>query len=212
MARKISLDVPKMKEGVVRLSYPMLAKNNYTTWSLKMKVFMRARGVWEAIENSDPKDVIYPRQVNVALTSIYQGISEDILLSVAEKETTKEAWDSIKIMCIVADHVQKAKVQTFRSEFEALNMKVMENIDDFSMKLTNIVSNIRALGDKVEQSCVVKKLLRAVSTKFLQIASTVEQFGDLDNMSVTELIGRLRVHEERIRGHVKDNGNQLLLT
>ncbi|XP_074378514.1 histidine-containing phosphotransfer protein 1-like [Apium graveolens] len=31
-------------------------------------------------------------------------------------------------------------------------------------------------------------------------------------MSVEELIGRLRAHEERIRGHVGDNGNQLLLT
>ncbi|XP_074363781.1 histidine-containing phosphotransfer protein 1-like [Apium graveolens] len=114
-------------------------------------------------------------------------------------------------MCVGADRVQKAKMQTLRSEFEALNMKETENIDDFSLKLNNIVSNIRALRDKVEESCVVKKLLRAVSPKFLQIASTFEQFGDLDNMSVEELIGRLRAHEERIRGHVGDNGNQLLI-
>ena len=31
-------------------------------------------------------------------------------------------------------------------------------------------------------------------------------------MSVEELIGRLKAHEKRTRGHVEDNGNQLLLT
>ena len=31
-------------------------------------------------------------------------------------------------------------------------------------------------------------------------------------MTVEELIGRLKAHEERVRGHVEDNGNQLLLT
>ncbi|KAL8131242.1 hypothetical protein AgCh_007242 [Apium graveolens] len=41
-------------------------------------------------------------------------------------------------------------------------------------------------GEKVEEVNVVKKLLRAMPSKFLQIASTIEQFGDLDHMSVEE--------------------------
>ena len=58
----------------------------------------------------------------------------------------------------------------------------------------------------------MKKILRAVPHKFVQIASTIEQFGNLKTMTVEELIGRLKAHEERVRGHVEDNGNQLLLT
>ncbi|XP_074326662.1 uncharacterized protein LOC141664604 [Apium graveolens] len=164
----------KGKDGAVGHSYPMLARSNYTAWSLKMKVCMQAQGVWEAVEKSDPKEAIAIKTDKVVLAAIYEGIPEDMLPSIAEKKSTKEAWDAIKMMCVGADRVQKAKVQTLRSEFEALNMKETENIDDFSMKLNNIVSNIRALGDKVEESYVVKKLLRAIPSKFLQIASTIE--------------------------------------
>ncbi|XP_074328471.1 uncharacterized protein LOC141666381 [Apium graveolens] len=50
------------------------------------------------------------------------------------------------------------------------------------------------------ESYVVKKLLRAVPSKFLQIASTIEQFGKLEEMSIEEVIGSLKVHGERLRG------------
>lgn len=59
----------------------------------------------------------------------------------------------------------------------------------------------------------MKKLLRAVPTKFLQIASAIEQFGNLDTMSVEEVVGSLRAHEERLKGPTESNeGQQLLLT
>lgn len=58
----------------------------------------------------------------------------------------------------------------------------------------------------------MKKLLRAVPAKFLQIASTIEQFGNLETMSVEETIGSLREHEERIKGPGDTSGGQLLLT
>lgn len=46
-------------------------------------------------------------------------------------------------------------------------MKETEQLEDFYMKLNNLVSNIRALGEKMDEVYVVKKLLRAVPTKFL---------------------------------------------
>ncbi|GJX64161.1 putative RNA-directed DNA polymerase [Tanacetum coccineum] len=106
------------------------------------------------------------------------------------EETAKDAWETLKTMFMGADRVKTAKVQTLKAEFETLNMKDTEIIDDFAMKVNNIVSNIRALREKVEEAYVVKKLLRAVPSKFLQIASTIEQFADLDNMTVEEVIGR----------------------
>lgn len=52
------MDTNKNKEGAFGLSYPMLTKTNYTTWAMKMKVFMQAHGVWEAIEPKDGKAVV----------------------------------------------------------------------------------------------------------------------------------------------------------
>lgn len=58
----------------------------------------------------------------------------------------------------------------------------------------------------------MKKLLRVVPAKFLQIASTIEQFGNLEVMTVEEAIGSLKAHEERLRGRSEGSGNQILLT
>lgn len=135
-----------------------------------------------------------------------------MLLSIAEKEKTKDAWETLKTMYLGADRVRTAKVQTLKAEFEVLKMKETETVDEFSMKVNNVVSNIRALGDKVEEGYVVKKLHRAVPTKFLQIASTIEQFGDLETMTVEDVVGRLKTYEERVKGHEDNEEQWLLLT
>lgn len=193
------------------LSYPMLTKSNYTAWAMKMKVFMQAHGVWEAIESKDPRAVIEDKVDKRAMAIIYQGIPEDLLLSIADKKTSKDAWDAIKTVHLGADKVKKAKAQTLRAEFESLTMKETEQLDDFCLKLNGLVTNIRALGEKIEETYVVKKLLRAVPTKFLQIASAIEQFGNLETMSVEEVVGSLRAHEERLRGQKENEGGQQLL-
>ncbi|XP_074341826.1 uncharacterized protein LOC141679218 [Apium graveolens] len=181
------MDINKDKvkvSGSIRLSYPILTKNNYTTWAMKMKVYMQAQGVWVAIESPDPKVPLEDKIDKVALAMMYQGLSEEMLLSIAEKRTAKEAWDSLKTMCRGAD------------------------------LLNGLVSNIKALGDELKESYVVKKLLRAVPSKFLQIVSTLEKFGDLETLSVEEVVGSLNAHEERMKGCGKSESNegQLLLT
>lgn len=162
----------KTKDGSVGLTYPMLTKSNYTAWSLKMKVYMKAHGIWEAIELKKADDPVDDKVDQMALAVIYQSIPEEILLSIAEKKTAKEGWEAVKTMCLGADRAKQAKIQTLKSEFESLSMKDTDLIDDLCMKLNGIVSNIRALGEPVAEAYVVKKLLRAAPTKFLQIAST----------------------------------------
>ncbi|GJT62323.1 zinc finger, CCHC-type containing protein [Tanacetum coccineum] len=55
---------------------------------------------------------------------------------------------------------------------------------------TMFIGAERVKTAKVEEAYVVKKLLCAVPSKFLQIASTIEQFADLDNMTVEKVIGK----------------------
>ncbi|XP_074361557.1 uncharacterized protein LOC141701840 [Apium graveolens] len=150
-----------------------------------MNVNLQAHGVWEAVSPKDPKST---------------------------KETAKKIWEAIKVTCQGAERVKTAKVQTLKTEFESLFMKESDKIDDFSMKLEGLVTNIRALGEEIDESYVVKKLLRDVPTKFLQIASTIEQFGDLDTMTLEETVGSLKAHEERLEGTTDTGGNQWLFT
>ncbi|XP_074355633.1 uncharacterized protein LOC141695273 [Apium graveolens] len=178
------METGKTKEGVIGLSYPMLNRGNHTPWSIKMRVYMLAQGVWSVVESADPKAVVEEKKDNMALDANYQG----------------------------AERVKKAKIQTLKAEFESLSMKETEALDDFCMKLNGLVTTIRALGEEIQEAYVVKKLLRAVPSKFLQIASTIEQFENLETMTVEETIGFLKAREERLRGQSDASGGQLLLT
>lgn len=55
-------------------------------------------------------------------------------------------------------------------------------------------------------------MLRAVPSKFLQITSTMEQFGDLESMTIEEAVASLKAHEERVKGKSEEKESKLLLT
>ncbi|XP_023755978.1 uncharacterized protein LOC111904440 [Lactuca sativa] len=156
--------------------------------------------------------VVEVKKDKMALAAIYQGITEDLILSLAEKKTTKEAWEALKTMFVGAKRVKIARIQTLKTEFEALSMMESEGVDEFVVKVINTVSTLRTLGDTIEESYMVKNLLRVVPSKFLQISSTLEQFGDLETMSVTEVIGRRKAHKERMKVHRENDERKLLLT
>ncbi|XP_074373516.1 uncharacterized protein LOC141713846 [Apium graveolens] len=143
---------------------------------------------------------------------IYHIIPEEILHSLAEKKKAKDAWMTIKTMSQGAERVKAAKIQTLKSEFESLSMKDTAILDDFCIKINGLVTNIRPLGEDMKEAYVVKKMLRAVSMIFLQIVSTMKQFGDLETMTVEEVIGSLKSHAERLNYQSDNSGGQLMLT
>lgn len=67
------------------------------------------------------------------------------------------------------DQGKTDKIWDLKVEFEALNMKETNYINDFFMKLNNIVSTIRVVEDIEEKSYVVYKLLWTIPF-FLQNA------------------------------------------
>lgn len=82
---------------------------------MKMKVFMRAQGGWDAIEPSDPVELVSERKDKFASAAIYQAVPKATLLLLAEKDTAKEAWKILKMMNQGVDHVKDVEVQTLKS-------------------------------------------------------------------------------------------------
>lgn len=107
--RKKEMSDKTNKDGLITLQYPLLPKTNYTACAIKMKVFMQAQGVWDAVDPKNPQEVVEAWKDKIALTAIYQGIPKDMLLFIAEKETTKDAWETLKTMYLGADRVRTAK-------------------------------------------------------------------------------------------------------
>ncbi|CAL4981937.1 unnamed protein product [Urochloa decumbens] len=195
------LVVQQVKEAGVTLRYPMLAENNYGVWAVKMKIFMRAQGVWAAVEN---KGAVDEKMDQMALAAIVQAVPEAVVLAISEEETAEKAWKALEKMHVGEERVKKARVQTLKRELAGMYMGDSEKINDFALKVATVVNEIRSLGTKVEETTVVEKLLHSVPDKFRPLISTIEQWGDVEEMSVTEMIGRLRAFEESSKGRRGD--------
>lgn len=100
-------------------------------------------------------------------------------------------------MRLGVDRVKEVKAQKLLQEFENIVFKDGESIEDFGMRITNLVGNLKTLGETIEDVHVVKKFLCVVPAWFTQVVVSIEMFYDLKTLTVDELVGRLRAVEER---------------
>jgi hypothetical protein len=96
--------------------------------------------------------------------------------------------------------VKEVNAQKLLKEFENIAFKDGESIDAFGMRITNLVGNLKTLGENIDDVRVVKKFLRVVPPRFTQVVVSIEMLCNLKDLTVEELIGRLRAAEERFDG------------
>ena len=70
-----------------------------------------------------------------------------------------------------------------------------ESFDSFYSKLNEVVINKFNLGEKTEDSNVVRKILCSLSESFRAKVTAIEESKDLDEIKVQELIGSLQTYE-----------------
>ncbi|KAJ0773544.1 putative RNA-directed DNA polymerase [Helianthus annuus] len=90
-------------------------------------------------------------------------------------------------------------MHTLLSEFELLQMKDDDTIDSFTAKINSIVTRATEVGTTLSQPTLVSKLLNGVPDKFTQIVASMEQYSDLETMTLEEAVGRLKTFEERLK-------------
>jgi hypothetical protein len=90
--------------------WPMLTKSNYHEWSLLMKVKLQARRLWEAVHVSG---VDYDDDRR-ALETLCAAVPTKLGTSLANKPTTKLAWEAIAAARIGGDRVRRATLQRLR--------------------------------------------------------------------------------------------------
>jgi len=175
------------------LASPVLTKRNYVTWAIRMKVYLQAHSLWDAIDAAGPVD---PPADRLALAAIHRGIRRHTLLKIVSKETAREAGQALRTLLLGTEPVMRATAESsLARELKAARMKDPERpVDDFAARVTALVVDIRAHGGVVQESYVVRKMkiLRAASPNFFQIVLAIEVFCDLESMTVEDLVGRLK--------------------
>ena len=194
-----------------KVAVPLLTRTNYAAWAMRMKYIMRLHGAWGAVDAESSSKEADGSKEEMAMTIISQGIDDETLLRVAEKETTADVWAALRSMHVGSERVREARIQSLLSDFDGLKMSYAESVDDFAAKFTTLVGRIRELGDPMEEKYVVKKLLRAVSKKYINVASSIGLFCDVNKMSMEEAIGSLKAHEELLKAQEEEGEEEKLL-
>ena len=91
--------------------------------------------------------------------------------------------------------VKDTKLQMLTTRFKELKMSEDKSFDSFHSKLNEVVIGKFNLGEKTEDSKIVRKILRSLPESFLAKVTTIEEHKDLDDIKVQELIGLLQTYE-----------------
>ena len=91
--------------------------------------------------------------------------------------------------------VKDIKLQMLTTRFEELKMSEDESFDLFYSKLNEVVIGKFNLGEKMEDSKIVRKILRSLPESFHVKVTAIEESKDLDDIKVQELIGSLQTDE-----------------
>ena len=87
------------------------------------------------------------------------------------------------------------------TRFEEVKMSDDESFDPFSGRLNEIVIAKLNIGEKIEDTKVVRKILRSLPKSFRAKVTVIKESKDLDEVKIQEHIGSLQTYELRLSSH-----------
>ena len=93
------------------------------------------------------------------LNAIFCGVSPDEFHKISHITIAKEAWEILKTTYEGTKKVKDTKLLILTTRFEELKMSEDESFDSFYSKLNEVVIGKFNLGEKTEDSKVVRKIL-----------------------------------------------------
>ena len=193
MDRSQSLNAPLYFDG-----------SNYAFWKVRMRAFLCSidESVWDAIDIGwtrpevakstwDKAALTASNANNKALNAIFCGMPLDEFFRISHITIAKEAREILETTYEGTKKVKDTKLQMLITRFEELKMSEDESFDFFYSKLNEVVVNKFNLGEKIEDSKIVRKIFRSLPESFCAKVTTNEESKDLDDIKVQELIGSL---------------------
>ena len=136
-----------------------------------------------------------------AINVILCGVSPNEFRMISQVKTAKKAWTILETTYEGTKKVKDTKFQMLTTRFEELKMGDDEAFNSFYGKLNEIVIAKLNLGEKIEDSKVVRKILRSLPKSFRAKVTAIEESKDLDEIKIQELIGYLQTYELGLPSH-----------
>ena len=126
---------------------------------------------------------------------LFQSIDKSILKTIAQKNTAKQLWESMKVKYQGNARVQRAQLQIHRRNFELLEMKDGESVTGYFSRMLLTSNNMRNYREDVTEVKIMEKILRTLTEKFNYIVCSIEESKDTNKLTVDELQSSLLVHK-----------------
>ena len=97
-----------------------------------------------------------------ALNAIFCGVSPNEFHRISHITVAKKAWEILETTYEGAKKVKDAKLQVLTIRFEELKMSEDESFDSFYSNLNEVVVIKFNLGEKTEDSKIVRKIIRSL--------------------------------------------------
>ena len=121
-------------------SWSTLTRTNYGEWSVTMKVKLRARRLWNAVDKGTDNE----EDDMSALEAIIAAVPAEYREPLGVKSSAKEAWEAIAAMRIGSDRAKKATTQLLKQEYTNLKFKDGKSVEDFSLSLQTLISKLKS--------------------------------------------------------------------
>jgi hypothetical protein len=94
----------------------------------------------------------------------------------------KKAWEILKTAHEGTSKVCMSRLQLLTTEFENLRIYEYESISDCNIRLRDIANTSFALGEKMSDEKLARKILRSLPKKFDMKVTAIEEAQDLSNI------------------------------
>ena len=124
---------------------------------------MQARRMWDTVRYDDADFDEDQR----ALEALLAAVPTEMHSSLANKRTAKDAWDAIAAARIGSARARRSTLQKLHQEWENLNFKPGEDIDDFALYLNTLMQQLASYDNNdIDMERVVEKFLRVIPKKY----------------------------------------------
>ncbi|KAK8916408.1 hypothetical protein KSP39_PZI022184 [Platanthera zijinensis] len=201
---------------------PIFVGEHYDFWKAHMRLLLQAQGLWELVDaeqipekeatgaskggkeketagTSKTTSAEEAKNEAKALLLLHQGVGKDVYPRIMGAATPREAWNILQGEFQGSEKVISIKLQHQWKMWENISMKENESVKDFVSRIMCIVNQIRSLGDKLKDKKIAPKILRCLPPKFDPIVTTIEETKNIKTLCLTELMGSLQAHEERLK-------------
>jgi hypothetical protein len=157
-----SMDNKAWKAVIKGWTHPILTTVDGST-SLKAEADWSEAEDTEALGNSK------------ALNVIFNGVDKNMFKLINTYTNAKQAWEILQTAHEGTSKVRMSKLQLLTTKFENLKMDEDETISKFNTRLRDIGNSSFALGEKMPEEKLARKILRSLPKRFNMKVTAIKE-------------------------------------